>query len=89
MSPSSMNGTTSAHFPRSDLFGGLRRRVLVSLAASAAWLSLTLLYVAFWAHGFSIFQSVVVVVVSLIVLGTVLAGTWVSFGLGWVGRWGD
>jgi hypothetical protein len=89
MSQSSTDGTASIHFHRSDLLGGLRRRVLVSLAATASWLSLTLLYVAFWAHGFSLFQSIVVIVVSLIILAAVVMGAWVSFGLRYVGRWGD
>jgi hypothetical protein len=85
--PSSV--TTSVRSHEYDLFGRLRLRVLVSIAATVGWLSLTLIYVAFWAHGFTLFQSVVVVVVSLLVLGAVLVGAWVSYGLRFAGRWSD
>jgi hypothetical protein len=71
------------------LLGALRRRVVLSIGACAAWVSLTLLYVAFWAHGFSLFQSIVVVLVSLVVLTAVLLGAWASYGLRSVGRWID
>ncbi|HKN07325.1 MAG TPA: hypothetical protein VJ021_06995 [Thermoplasmata archaeon] len=63
--------------------------MLTSIAASVGWLSLTLLYLAFWTHGFSLVQSIVIVVVSLLVLAAVLLGSWISFGLGFVGRWTD
>jgi len=70
-----------------DLFGSIRRRVLLSIAAAASWLCLVLLFLAFWAGGFSLLQSIVVVVVSLLVLASVLIGAWISFGLRFVGRW--
>jgi hypothetical protein len=72
-----------------DFFGSIRRRVLASIAATAGWLCLILLYWAFWASGFSLFQDIVVVVVSLLVLGSVLLGSWVSFGMRFVGTWDD
>jgi hypothetical protein len=61
----------------------LRRAVVASIAAAVAWISFTLLYVAFWAHGFSLFQSIVVIVVSLVILVGIGAAVWVSFGLRW------
>ncbi len=64
----------------------LRRAVVASLVAAVAWISFTLLYVAFWAHGFSLFQSLVLIFVSLIVLFGTLAGVWISFGLRWAHR---
>lgn len=88
MTANPFSGTTSSLRAREfDLFRSLRVRFLASVAATVAWLSLTLLYVAFWAHGFSLFQSIVVVIVSLIILTAVLVGAWVSFGLRFVGRW--
>jgi hypothetical protein len=72
------NGFRSRDF---DLFGTIRRRVVASIAASVGWLSLTLLFLAFWSHGFSLLQDVVVVIVSLLILVAVLLGTWISFGL--------
>jgi len=72
-----------------DFFRSIRLRVLASIAASVGWLSLTLLYLAFWAHGYSWIQSIVIVVVSILILAPVLLGSWISFGLRFVGRWTD
>ena len=79
--------TTPARSHEYDLIEGVRRRVLVSIAGGVGWVCFTLLYVAFWAHAFSIFQSVIVVIVSLLILGGILAGSWVSFGMRLAGRW--
>jgi hypothetical protein len=64
----------------------LRRAVVGSIIAAVSWISFTLLYVAFGAHGFSLFQSLVVVFVSLVVLFGALAAVWISFGLRWAHR---
>lgn len=69
------------------LFGRLRRRVLATIAAGTAWLSLVLVFLAFWATGFSLLQDIVVVVVSLLVLTAVVLGLWISFGLRFLDRW--
>jgi hypothetical protein len=82
-------GTTSVRSREFDLFRSFRTRALSSIAATGGWFSLTLLYVAFWAHGFAFFQSVVVVVVSLLVLGSFLVGAWLSFGHRFAGQWSD
>jgi hypothetical protein len=74
---------------RSDAVTRLRRRVVVSIVGLVAWISFTLLYVGFWAPHFSLFQSVVVVLVSLVVLAGVLAISWITFGLGFAHRWSD
>lgn len=71
----------------SDTFRSLRRGIVASIVAPVAWLGLTLLYVGFWAHGFSLFQSIVVVLVSLLVLFATLAVLWVSFGFREARRW--
>ena len=55
--------------------------VLLSILGPVAWLSATLLYVGFWAEGFSLFQSVVVVLVSLIVLAGVMGAAWWGWGV--------
>jgi hypothetical protein len=89
MTANPFSGTTSTRTPEFDLFGSLRRRFLASLAATVGWISLTLLYVAFWAHGFTLFQSVIVIIVSMIVLAAFLVGFWASFGLRFAGRWAD
>ena len=89
MSTNPWPGTTSAHSREFDFFRSIRLRVLVSIVASVGWISLTLLYLAFWAQGFNWIQSLVIVVVSILVLAAALLGSWVSFGLRLVGRWTD
>ncbi|MFZ0891973.1 MAG: hypothetical protein WB778_06025 [Thermoplasmata archaeon] len=66
---------------------GLRWRIVLSILGTVAWIGFTLLYIAFWAHDFSLFQSVVVVVVSLLVLFGVTLAAWVSYGLRAARRW--
>ena len=86
MGASSFPSQHSREFDDLDVFGSLRRRLIASIAGAVAWISFTLLYLAFWAHGFSWFQSVVVLIVSLVVLTGVLLGTWVSYGFAFLRR---
>ncbi len=66
-----------------EMFRGLRRRLVASVAAFTGWVSVTLLFLAFWAGRFTLLQDIVVLVVSLVMLLGVLAATWVSFGMGY------
>jgi hypothetical protein len=84
MTANPMSGSTSFGHRDFDLFGSIRRRVLASVGAIVAWVSFTLLFLAFWTQGFTLLQDVVVVVVSLLALLGVLLGTWISFGLRFV-----
>jgi len=59
-----------------------RWRVPATILGATAWLSFTLLYVGFWAKGFSLFQSVIVIFVSIIVLAGLLGALWASWGVG-------
>ncbi|HYK92840.1 MAG TPA: hypothetical protein VEY07_02205 [Thermoplasmata archaeon] len=64
-----------------DWHSSPRWGVLLSIAGPIAWLCFTLLYVAFWATGFTLFQSVVVILVSLLVLIGILATAWTAWGM--------
>jgi len=71
---------------------GIRWGILASIVGPIAWLVFTLLFVGFWAHGFTLFQSLIVIVVSLLILTGVLATGWVAWGtrhMRWrrMGRW--
>jgi hypothetical protein len=55
--------------------------VVASILGPVAWLSFTLLYVGFWAQGFSLFQSVIVILVSVIILAGVMGAIWASWGM--------
>ena len=59
---------------------GWRWRMVISILVPVAWLSFTLLYVGFWATGFTLFQSVIVILVSVIILGGVMGATWTAWG---------
>ncbi len=76
-------------WPGSRMLGGLRRRAVASVAAVTGWISFALLFVAFWASHFTLFQSVVLLVVSLLVLFGLLVGMWISFGLRFGNAWSD
>jgi len=92
--PHTMTATPFTNRPR-DRFGEfnvvtrIRRRILASIAATAGWFVVVLLFLAFWASRFTLFQDIVLVVVSLIVLAAVLIGSWISFGLGFASVWDD
>lgn len=58
-----------------------RGRIVASILVPVGWLSFTLLYVGFWAQGFSLFQSVIVILVSIIILAGVMAAIWASWGM--------
>jgi hypothetical protein len=59
----------------------LRVRIVASILGPVAWLCFTLLYVGFWAKGFTVFQSVIVILVSIIILAGLMAALWASFGM--------
>ncbi len=71
--------TTAGQARKHDLPS--RARVVASILGPVAWLSFTLLYVGFWAQGFTLFQSVIVILVSVIVLAGVLGALWASWGM--------
>ncbi len=60
---------------------GLRLRVAASILGFVTWLSFVLLYAAFWAGGYTLFQSIVIVLVSLLILAGVLGAMWASWGM--------
>lgn len=64
---------------------GLRLRVAASILLFVGWLSFVLLYAAFWAGGYSLFQSIVIVLVSLLVLAGILGAMWASWGMRFAG----
>ncbi len=63
---------------------GIMWRIVLTIVSLAAFLIGSLIYVAFYAGGFSLFQKIVVVLVALIAAGTIVAVAWVT----WAGRRG-
>ncbi len=69
-----------------DFFGSIRRRSLATLGAVLGWMGFVLLFVAFWAHAFTLFQSIVLIVVSLLGLFGLVVGLWITFGTRFLGH---
>ncbi len=63
---------------------GLVGRIIFTILTLAAFLAGSLIYVAFFTGGFSVFQKVVVVLVALIISVTLVSVAWVT----WAGRRG-
>lgn len=61
--------------------------VVASILAVLAWAIFILLYALYWSNGFSLFQNVVVTIVSLIITGLLIGLMWVVWGSkrGWRG----
>lgn len=89
MQQSSAEGTAKVRSSWEEHAPGLRSRLVISIIAPVAWLSFTLLYVGFWATGFTVFQSVVVILVSALILGGVMGGLWTWWGPRYRRAWED
>lgn len=76
-----------ASFPVSWTVRGALWRMAVSVLAPVAWLSVTLLYLGFWAHALSLVQDILVGVVSVLMLFGALVVVWLSFGVQLYHRW--
>jgi len=53
--------------------------IVVTIVAMICWAIFMLLYALFWSTGFNLFQNIVVVLLSLVVVGGVLGLMWVSW----------
>ncbi len=71
---------------RSTVRGALWR-VALTVLIPAAWISATILFLAFFAHGLSVFQEIAVLVSSGLLLVAAVAAMWVTFGLRMYHRW--
>lgn len=80
MTPEALTPGASMTFRTPRTPEGMRGAILLSILGPVAWLCFTLLYVGFWAPGFSLFQSIVVILVSLLALGGVMGATWTWYG---------
>ena len=63
---------------------GMRSRVVGSIVAAVGWLVFVLLYAGFWAESFTLFQSVMIFFISVIILLGLLGILWASWGMRWV-----
>lgn len=80
MESTTAGSATMTSHPRESDFPS-RARVVASILGPVAWLCFTLLYVGFWAQGFTVFQSVIVILVSVILLAGLMGAIWASWGM--------
>jgi hypothetical protein len=59
----------------------------LTLLVPVVWISVTLLFLAFWSRGFTLVQDIVVFIVSMLLLFGTIVAMWVSFGVGQFRRW--
>jgi hypothetical protein len=55
--------------------------IVISILAMVVWLVFILLYALYWSSGFSLFQNVIVTIVSLIITGLLIGLAWVVWGM--------
>ncbi len=61
--------------------GGLKWRVGLSILLGIGWLSFVLIWLLFFADGFSIYRNLAILFLSLLLTGAVLTATWLSYGM--------
>jgi len=60
--------------------GGAIIPIVLSFIGVIAWLLFILFYALFWSRGFSLFQNVIVTIVSLAIAGLLIGLMWVIWG---------
>lgn len=61
--------------------------VVLTMLAVIAWLVFVLFYALYWSSGFSLFQNIVVTVVTLVITGMVIGLGWVVWGFRHMKQW--
>lgn len=87
MAQTTAEGMVQRRADRDGSLQGLRWRRLASITGAVVWLSFTLLYAGFWARGFTLFQSVIVILVSVVVLAGVMGAVRTVWGPWYRHRW--
>jgi len=60
---------------------GLASRIAVSVAIGIAWLVFLVIFLAFYAEGFSIYRNLAIFIASILVVGAILGPMWVYWGI--------
>ena len=68
---------------------GLAPRVVVSIIVFFGLLIFAIIYVAFFASSFSLFQQIAIILVALLVATAILGGMWSSWGIKYGREWKD
>jgi hypothetical protein len=60
---------------------GLASRIAVSVAIGIAWLVFLVIFLAFYAEGFSIYRNLAIFIASILVVGAILGPMWIYWGI--------
>jgi high-affinity Fe2+/Pb2+ permease len=63
--------------------------IVVSILAIVGWLVFILLYALYWSNGFSVFQNIIVTIVSLVIVALLIGLGWVVWGMRHAKVWKD
>ena len=66
---------------------GIATRVIVSIIVLFGFLIFSIMYVAFFAASYSLFQKVAVVLVAILAATAILGAMWVSWGIKYGEEW--
>jgi len=56
-------------------------RVAVSIVVGVGWLIFLILFLAFYAEGFSIYKNLAIILASILVMGAILGPMWAYWGI--------
>ena len=70
-----------------EIPSGLTSRVVVSIIVFFGLLIFAIIYVAFFASSFSLFQQIAVILIALLVAIAILAVMWTSWGIKYGKEW--
>ena len=59
----------------------MRWRVSLSIIMGVGWLVFLILWLAFYASDFNIYQNIAIVLSSILIVGAVLGASWASWGM--------
>lgn len=60
---------------------GLAWRVSLSIIVGVGWLVFLILWLAFYAPGFTLYQNLAISLVSILIVGAILGAAWASWGI--------
>ncbi len=64
-----------------EMPSGLAPRVAVTIVVGIGWLIFLILFLAFYAGGFNIWQNIAIMFVSILVVGAILGPMWAHWGM--------
>jgi hypothetical protein len=60
---------------------GMRWRVSLSIGVGIGWLVFLILWLAFYASDFTIYQNIAIFLASILIVGAILGPAWVHWGM--------